>query len=141
MKNCLSPKNPKMYDPMLVTLLKMQPQYSQSSCENATPSSGTSPLASYRKYPPPLPPGCSLDIKKPCYERKSISCRLTLMPSETVLKNCHCQKLTLLTCLKVLVSTTQNYMLDFHAPLSNRTAGSYSHSSPSCTMILQRNKY
>ena len=109
MKNCLSPKNPKMYDPMLVTLLKMQPHYSQSSCENATPSSSTSPLASYRKYPP-LPPGCSLDIKKPCYERKSISCRLTLMPSETVLKNCHCQKLTLLTCLKVLVSTTQNYV-------------------------------
>ena len=30
------------------TLLKMQPHYSQSSRENATPSSGTSLLASYK---------------------------------------------------------------------------------------------
>ena len=52
MKNCLTPKNAKMSDPIQVTLLKMQPRYSQSSCENATPSSGTSPLASYN-YPPP----------------------------------------------------------------------------------------
>ena len=47
------PKNPKMCDPTLVTLLKMQPNYSQSSCENATPSSGTSPLASYKEVSPP----------------------------------------------------------------------------------------
>ena len=46
------PKNPKMCDPILVTLLKMQPHYSQSSRENATPSSGTSPLASYKEVPP-----------------------------------------------------------------------------------------
>ena len=46
------PKNPKMCDPILVTLLKMQPHYSQSSCENATPSSGTSSLASYKEPPP-----------------------------------------------------------------------------------------
>ena len=45
------PKNPKMCDPILVTLLKMQPHYSQSSCENATPSSGTSSLASYKEPP------------------------------------------------------------------------------------------
>ena len=32
--------------PVLVTLLKMRPHYSQSSRENVTPSSGTSPLAS-----------------------------------------------------------------------------------------------
>ena len=50
------PKNPKMCDPILVTLLKMQPHYSQSSRENATPSSGTSPLASYKEVPPPPPP-------------------------------------------------------------------------------------
>ena len=55
MKNCLTPKNAKMSDPIQVTLLKMQPRYSQSSCENATPSSGTSPLASYNYSPPPLP--------------------------------------------------------------------------------------
>ena len=42
-----------MCDPILVTLLKMQPHYSQSSRENATPSSGTSPLASYKEVPPP----------------------------------------------------------------------------------------
>ena len=52
MKNCLTPKYPKMCDPILVTLLKMRPHYSQSSRENATPSSGTSPLASYKKVPP-----------------------------------------------------------------------------------------
>ena len=42
-----------MCDPILVTLLKMRPHYSQSSCENATPSSGTSPLASYKDVPIP----------------------------------------------------------------------------------------
>ena len=51
------PKNPKMCDPILVTLLKMRAHYSQSSRENASPSSGTSPLASYKEVPPP-PPGC-----------------------------------------------------------------------------------
>ena len=36
----------------------MRPHYSQSSRENATPSSGTSPLASYKEVPhPPPPPG------------------------------------------------------------------------------------
>ena len=45
-KNWLTPQNPKMCDPILVTLLKMQSQYSQSSHENVTPSSGTSPIAS-----------------------------------------------------------------------------------------------
>ena len=51
MKNCLTPPNPKMCDPILVTLLKMRPHCSQSSRENATSSSGTSPLAR------PSPPG------------------------------------------------------------------------------------
>ena len=45
-RNCLTPKNSKMCDPILVTL-------SQSSRENATPSSGTSPLTSYKKVSPP----------------------------------------------------------------------------------------
>ena len=45
-------KNQKMCDPILVTLLKMRPHYSQSSRENATPSSGTSPLASYKEVHP-----------------------------------------------------------------------------------------
>ena len=45
-------KNPKMCEPILVTLWKMQPHYSQSSRENATPSSvAYQPLT--RKYPPP----------------------------------------------------------------------------------------
>ena len=47
------PKNLKMCHPILVTLLKMQPHYSQSSRENAAPSSGTSPLASYKEVPLP----------------------------------------------------------------------------------------
>ena len=50
------PKNQKMCDPILVTLSKMRPQCSHSSRENATPSSGTSPLASsYKEVPPPPP--------------------------------------------------------------------------------------
>ena len=50
------PKSPKMCDPILVNLLKMQRHYSQSSRKNATPSSGTSLLASCKGVPPP-PPG------------------------------------------------------------------------------------
>ena len=50
-------KKKEMCDPILVTLLKMRPHYSQSSRENATPSSGTSPLASYKEVAPPPPPG------------------------------------------------------------------------------------
>ena len=46
MKNFLAPKNPKMCDPII----------GQSGHENATPSSGTSPLASHKEVPPPLPP-------------------------------------------------------------------------------------
>ena len=45
-----------MCDPILVTLLKLQPRYSQSSLKNSAPSSGTSPLASYKEVPPPPPP-------------------------------------------------------------------------------------
>ena len=48
-----TPKNPKMCDPIVVTLLKMQPRYSQSSRESVTPSSRTSPLASYKEVPSP----------------------------------------------------------------------------------------
>ena len=39
--NFLTPKILKMGDPILVTLIKMQTHNSQSSRENATPSSGT----------------------------------------------------------------------------------------------------
>ena len=47
------PKNQKMCEPILVTLLKMRPHYSQSTRENATLFSGTSLLASYiGKYIP-----------------------------------------------------------------------------------------
>ena len=44
-----------MDDSIQVTLLKMQPRYSQTSCENATPSSDTSPLA-LRRSPPGTEP-------------------------------------------------------------------------------------
>ena len=50
-----NPKNQRMCDPILVTLLKMPPHYSHSSRANATPSSGTSPLASYKEAPPTSP--------------------------------------------------------------------------------------
>ena len=38
---------------ILVTVLKMRPHYSKPILENATPSSGTSPLASYKRVTPP----------------------------------------------------------------------------------------
>ena len=41
------PRTLEMRDHILVTLFKMQPHYNQSSGENATPSSGTSPSASF----------------------------------------------------------------------------------------------
>ena len=44
-----------MCDPVLVTLLKLRPNYSQSSRENAAPSGSTSPLASNKEIPPPSP--------------------------------------------------------------------------------------
>ena len=50
---CLIPKISKICDPTLVTLLKKEPHYSQSSCENATPSSGTSPVVFYWETLPP----------------------------------------------------------------------------------------
>ena len=46
MKNCLTQES-KNVRPLQVTLLKMRPHYSQSS--------GTSPLASYKKVAPPPP--------------------------------------------------------------------------------------
>ena len=53
MKTELSyPKNPKTCNSILVTPLKMQLDHSHPSRENATPSSGTSPVASYKEVPP-----------------------------------------------------------------------------------------
>ena len=67
MKNFLTPKNPKIWDPILVTLLKMRHHYSQSSRENATLSSGTSPLVSYKEVPPP-PGGILICSNKRCFD-------------------------------------------------------------------------
>ena len=41
-----------MCDPILVIVLKMRPHYSHYRRENATPSSSTSSLASYKEVPP-----------------------------------------------------------------------------------------
>ena len=49
-KNFLTPKSEK-WDLIPVTPLKIRPHYSQFSRENATPSSGTSPAASYKDPP------------------------------------------------------------------------------------------
>ena len=49
------PKNSKVCDHILVTLLKMRPHYSQSSGNNATPSSAHPSLALYKKVPSPRP--------------------------------------------------------------------------------------
>ena len=94
-KNCLTPKNPKMCDPILVTLLKMRPHYSQSSRENATPSSGTSPLASYKEEPHPGLPFSktkeqSWQTKRESIVRNTCSCfflELLGMPVRKLLVN------------------------------------------------------
>ena len=52
-KNFIYPQNPKMCDPILAPPMKMRLHYSQSRGENATPSSGASPLAFYKEVPPP----------------------------------------------------------------------------------------
>ena len=51
------------------TLLKMRPNYSRSSRENATPSSGTSPLASYKEVPPS--PGIEMAKRHHAHARQS----------------------------------------------------------------------
>ena len=68
------PKN--LCDPILVTLLKMRPHYSKSSRENATPSSGTSPLASEREAPPPPPEYSRLSSH--LSGKQGLSCEISL---------------------------------------------------------------
>ena len=53
MKNCLTPKNPKMCDPILVTLLKMWPHYSQSSLKMWPHPAAHPHSPLLRGYPPP----------------------------------------------------------------------------------------
>ena len=64
------PQNQKMCDPILVTRLKMRPHYSQSSRENVTPSSGTSPLASYKEV---TSPRFSVCVKKDIQKQSKIN--------------------------------------------------------------------
>ena len=77
-QNFLTPTIPTICDPIVVsllgTLLKIQPHSSQSSRENATPSSGTSPLAHYinRKYPPPHP-GKLFTVRKTTVSLETLS--------------------------------------------------------------------
>ena len=53
LKNCLTPKNQDMCDPILGnSIRKMLPHHSHSSCEYAIPSSDTLALASYKEVPP-----------------------------------------------------------------------------------------
>ena len=62
MDNCLTPKKSE----------NVRPHYSQSSRENGTPSSGTSPLASYKEVlPTPHPLGLKTVTQR--LELKSIS--------------------------------------------------------------------
>ena len=67
------PKNHKKCDPIL-TLLKMRLNYSQSSRENATPSSGTSPLASYEEVPTPTGRGPAPHLFHIPFSRGSMNC-------------------------------------------------------------------
>ena len=58
-----------MCDPILETLLKMRPNYIRSRRENATPSSGTSPLASYKEVLPS--PGTEMAKRHHAHARQS----------------------------------------------------------------------
>ena len=82
-KNCLTPKNPKMCDPILVTLLKVRLHYNQSSPENATAYSATSPLAPHKEVPftPPPPPPAPSEGEIP--RRHSGSSRVCYVLLET----------------------------------------------------------
>ena len=84
MKNYLTQKNQKTCDPILVTLLKMRPHYSQSGPENATPSSGTSPLASYEQVD--LPCFSIKKIKKPRAKLKLTALFNNMRPNTEVQK-------------------------------------------------------
>ena len=50
------PKKAENVRPHSSNSLKMRPHFSQPSHENATPSSGTYPLVSYKEVPPLIPP-------------------------------------------------------------------------------------
>ena len=64
-RSFFTPNILKMCNPILITVLKMQPHYSQRSHENKTPSSDTSPSASSPSFPPRLLKiPCSLTPKK-----------------------------------------------------------------------------
>ena len=54
LKNCLTPKIWKTCDPILVTLLKIRPRYSQSSRGNCDPNQRHIPIS--LNTPPPTPP-------------------------------------------------------------------------------------
>ena len=66
------PKNPKICAHILVNLLKMRPHYSHSSRKNATPSSGTSLLASYKGVPPPPFPRKQGQMSHTTLEKSSV---------------------------------------------------------------------
>ena len=86
------PKNQKLRDLILVTLVKMWPHDSPSSSENATPSSGTSPIASYKEVPPPPPPPGRIRIARgicsPCststHFRAAQGCRQDLWSADNL---------------------------------------------------------
>ena len=66
MENCLTPKNSE----------NVRPHYSQSSRENGTPSSGTSPLVSYTEVPPPPSPPPDLGLKTVTQQMQKESCHV-----------------------------------------------------------------
>ena len=63
MENCLTPQKSE----------NVRPHYSQSSRENATPSSGTASLASYKEVPPPRPPPPPLGLKMVTLQMQKVS--------------------------------------------------------------------
>ena len=75
--NFLTPKILKMCDPILVTLIKMQPHNSQFSREGETPFNDTPSFAYYQEVPPPRALFYLLETTHPqprsCYTRSNMS--------------------------------------------------------------------
>ena len=83
----------------------MRPHYSQSCRENETPSSGTSPLASYKEVPPPPRWGgfqmqiCSVLLKCCVHLRTSSNKTQMLLAEKNIFHNidCFCYRFTAFT--------------------------------------------
>ena len=76
LKNCLTPKNQETVRPHSSnSIWKMLPHHSHSSCENATPFSGTFPLAFYKEVQPPPDRAPTRNLRFGLFHQSNSSCQ------------------------------------------------------------------